>query len=116
MDKDHAGDDILTVRVSVTNRSGKPVTFVQHADHLSISVLAADRSKNRSVNIPLMTYVRADQSHLVQAASEETVISRDHFSYQQLNRNLVKVGDPVFSDQGVEIWDKTLRASFSYHW
>ena len=116
MEKDHAGDDLLTVKVSVTNRSEKRVTFVQHPDHQSISILAADRAKDRAVNIPLITYVRSDQSDLVQAAPGETVVFRDSFSYRQLKKNLVKVGDPVFPEQGMEIWDENLRASFSYDW
>lgn len=116
IEKDHAGDDLLTVTVSVTNRSGRPATFVQHPDHQNISILAADRSKDRAVNIPLISYIRADQSHLVQAAPGQTVVFQDSFSYRHLKRNLVKVGDPVFPDQGMEIWDENLRASFNYDW
>jgi signal peptidase I len=112
MEKDHAGDDLLTVKVSVTNRSEKRVPFVQHPEHQSISILAADRA----VKIPLVTYVRSDQSDLVQASPGETVVFRDSFSYRQPKKNLIKVGDPVFPEQGMEIWDENLRASFSYDW
>ncbi len=109
--------DKFIVSATVENRTTKTVTFVNHPDHRSISILAADRSKDESVNPKLVSYRRATADNLINVAPGSSTTFVEWFRIRRPSPGVLEVGK-LFSpeDEFMRIRDKNLRATFSYGW
>jgi hypothetical protein len=109
--------DTLIVTVTVENRTSKTVTFVDHADHRSISVFAADRSKDEAINPLLVSYVRATRENLKLVPPGSRIAFAEWFRLRRPSPGVLEVADyNGREDEFMRITDKKLQATFLYGW
>jgi hypothetical protein len=109
--------DRLEVVARVTNGSKVPITFVQHPDFWSISVLAADRTKDESFHISPFSFERATKKHLLTAQPGQSVEFSHAFHVRKPRPGVVDIiWGPRESSTApyTRIWDSHLQATFQY--
>ncbi len=108
----------MVVTVRIKNLSSKPVKFVDHPDHYSISVYAAHRSKDEAHNGMFISYARAEKDTVVQVKPNASAVFTSRFKYSRDSKGALRVSDYPFDDEDgyMLIKDNQLRAEFSYGW
>lgn len=102
--------DTLVIEAVVTNLSDRSVTFIDHPDHLRMSVAAGDRSKDEAHDLMTISFVRATREHLETVRPSESVKFVRRFIMREGPSGSVEVGELP----RMRIRDDTWVATFSY--
>jgi len=106
----------LIVEGTLSNNSGRAVTFVRHSDFSLFSLWAEDRSRITEKNIMVISYAPAEFKDLETIRSGESIHFEEAYEIKQLSPNLTRVTEYPASEwsRSFTMRDTRIRAKFSY--